>query len=227
MQSLKDRVDKTKEAVLGGNASKAELEAENGEAAAIQQGVDGLRKEIEETALTVGVDDSDMQARQQLKAQYDDVLKRQHAVGVEVRARLGGGDRTKAEQIESILERSRAVDTKIGNFNGRIDEILTDRLKDITSALGDEKAHVVAYRETLNGYQGESADVGGGVVADNFKAVANRFYNIVVRADVGIIDVAWALKDSATRESNRLVAERKRELKLLDDEFKEVLKEQP
>ena len=45
---------------------------------------------------------------------------------------------------------------------------------------------------------------------------------MVVRAEVGIIDVAWALKDSSTRNTNRLVAERKRELKLLDDEFKQV-----
>ena len=46
-----------------------------------------------------------------------------------------------------------------------------------------------------------------------------------MRAEVGIIDVAWALKDSSTRNTNRLVAERKRELKLLDDEFKQVDKD--
>ena len=43
---------------------------------------------------------------------------------------------------------------------------------------------------------------------------------------IGIIDVAWALKDSATRASTQLLAERKRELKLLDDEYKDVAKEQ-
>jgi hypothetical protein len=85
---------------------------------------------------------------------------------------------------------------------------------------------VASYRATLGGYNNDSAEVGGGVFAESFRQVAQRFYNIVVRADVGIIDVAWALKDSATRETNRLTAERKRELKLIDDEFKEVLKEQ-
>ena len=52
--------------------------------------------------------------------------------------------------------------------------------------------------------------------------MTTRFYNIVLRAEVGIIDVAWALKESSTKNSTRLVAERKRELKLLDDEFKQV-----
>ena len=52
---------------------------------------------------------------------------------------------------------------------------------------------------------------------------------IAVAAFFGLstLYVAWALKDSATRETNKLVAERKRELKLLDDEFKQVNKDQP
>jgi hypothetical protein len=168
-----------------------------------------------------------MQAAAQLKGQLDDLLKRQHAVGLEVRSRLPGDARVKAEQIESILERTRGVQSKLTNFNAHIDSILDARLKDFQSQLVDEKAHVIAYRTTLNGYVGESADVGGGIVAENFKKVSKRFYDVVVRADVGIVDVAWALKDSATRETNKLVAERKRELKLLDDEFKQVNKDQP
>ena len=48
----------------------------------------------------------------------------------------------------------------------------------------------------------------------------------MVRADVGIIDVAWALKQQRTEAISRMVREQKRELKLLDDEFKEVLKKE-
>ena len=118
-------------------------------------------------------------------------------------------------------------DWDTGGDNQRIDDMLDSRLKDIQSEINDEKAHVAIYRQQLGGYTTESADVGGGIMAESLKNVTQRFYNVVVRADVGIIDVAWALKDSSTRNDNRLVAERKRELKLLDDEFKEVLKDNP
>jgi len=175
----------------------------------------------------VGVDDAEMQAAAHLKGQLDDLLKRQHAVSLEVRARLPADQRVKAEQIESILERTRGAQEKLQAFNQHIDSILDLKLKDFNSQLVDEKAHVLAYRQTLTGYTGESAEVGGGIVAGNFKKVAQRFYDVVVRSDVGIIDVSWALKDSATRATSKLVAERKRELKLLDDEFKQVNKDQP
>ena len=56
------------------------------------------------------------------------------------------------------------------------------------------------------------------------RGTQRRFYDIVVRADVGIIDVAWALKQQRTDKISQMVREQKRELKLLDDEFREVLK---
>jgi chromosome segregation ATPase len=226
--AAKQRMDRLKGQLLDKPLQqKSEIEGASADIEALRLGLDGVRHDILEAATNIGVDDADMQQANALRGQYEDVLKRHHALGVQVKSRLGGNERTKADQIESILERARGVEGKITAFNGRVDGMLDTRLKDITSALADEKAHVVAYKEKLAGYMGESSDVGGSIVADNFKGVAQRFYNVVVRSDVGIIDVAWALKDASTKESNRLVAERKRELKLLDDEFKEVLKEGP
>ncbi len=206
---------------------RTNLDAAAGDLAELSANLDATRRDILDAASTVGVDDPEMQAVERLRAQYDDVLKRQHEANLAVRARLSGPDRQRAEQIESILERVRGVEQKLALFDQHLNAILDSRLKDIEASLAEEKVHVASYHSLLSGYTGESVDVGGNVLADSYQRVAARFYNIVVRADVGIIDVAWALKDSSTRESNRLVAERKRELKLLDDEFKEVLKEQP
>ena len=64
----------------------------------------------------------------------------------------------------------------------------------------------------------------GSLTYASFRDVAQKFYEIVVRSEVGIIDVAWALKDSKSKEVSSLVRQRKRDLKMLDDEFKEVLR---
>jgi hypothetical protein len=92
-------------------------------------------------------------------------------------------------------------------------------------SLAEEKAHVAQYQQVLGRYEMETVDVGGGVTAENFRTIADRFYNIVVRADVGIIDVAWALKQGKTDENNKLIREQKQELRLIDDEFKEIRSE--
>ena len=225
---VRARLDKLKDTAINRPLeSKNELDGTTSDMNVLLAAIDDVRKDILDHASSVGVGDNDMQAAEQLRGQYEELLKRQHDLGVEVKARMGAAERTKADQIESILERARGVDQKIAKYNVRIDEILDSRLTDVASTLVEEKAHMVAFRDTLGGYTNESTDVGGAVVADSFHTVANRFYNIVVRSDVGIIDVAWALKDQSSRESTRLVAERKRELKLLDDDYKDVLKDQP
>ncbi len=195
--------------------------------AAAQKEIELLRKEIADARLAVGVSDTDVKLAAELRAEYDDLLKRQHAVAVEIGSRLGAGDRAKVEQIESIVDRTRNVEQLAVGFLARVEDTINNKLSSIEAELGQEKKRVVAYRDRLGGVGSESATVGGSILALNFQQVAARFYNVVVRADVGIIDIAWALKDNTTREENRLIAERKRELKLLDDQFKDVLKEQP
>jgi hypothetical protein len=206
-------------------AGQAEIDQYLAELEAEQAQLDALRKELDESSQSVGIDDSDMKAAEQVKAKYNDVLARQHALVQQISSRLAGGDRGKLDQIESVLGRARQIEDKIGQYNRRIDGLVEEKLGPIRATIDEEKSKVAGYKTTLGGYEGESADVGGNVLAEGLKLVALRFYNIVVRSDVGIIDVAWALKDASTKETNRLVSERKRELKILDDEFKEVLKD--
>jgi TolA-binding protein len=208
-------------------AARQELDQWAAEMNAEQTTLDALRKEIDEAVQSVGVDDSDMRAADALKARYTELVARQHALGQSVRSRLGASERAKAEQIENVLDRVHNVETKLGQYNHRIDGLVEEKLGPIRAAIAEEKGKVGGFKTTLGGYVGESSEVGGGVLAASLRGVAQRFYNVVVRADVGIIDVAWALKDTATKETNRLISERKRELKLLDDEFKEVLQEGP
>ena len=51
------------------------------------------------------------------------------------------------------------------------------------------------------------------------------FDEIVLRADVGIVDVAWALKEQRTNEINQQVEEQRDQLQILDADFAEVLGE--
>ena len=43
---------------------------------------------------------------------------------------------------------------------------------------------------------------------------------------MGIVDVAWALKDTKSQEITRRVSEQRRELRVLDREFAEVLSDE-
>ena len=59
----------------------------------------------------------------------------------------------------------------------------------------------------------------------SFKRVRQSFYDLVLKADVGVVDVAFTRKQDKTAQIQKLSAQKDRELKQLDDEFKEVLKD--
>ena len=72
---------------------------------------------------------------------------------------------------------------------------------------------------------GESQSLGGGLAQAMFTKVADRFYDLVVKSDVGIIDVAWGLKDQKTKAVTRLTTQKNLEIKALDEDFKKLLEE--
>ena len=55
--------------------------------------------------------------------------------------------------------------------------------------------------------------------------VADRFYDLVVQSDVGLVDVAWGLKDERTSAVSKLINQQKLELKSVEDDFHSLLEE--
>ena len=71
----------------------------------------------------------------------------------------------------------------------------------------------------------QSKSLGGGLAQAMFTKVADKFYDLVVRSDVGIIDVSWGLKDQKTQAVGRLTNLKNLELKAVDEDYRKVLEE--
>ena len=81
--------------------------------------------------------------------------------------------------------------------------------------------NIAGYRQQLTELEAETEDVVGAVTYDNFQQVQHRFYDLVLRADVGRIDVAWARREEHRMRVEMLTRDRAREMRMLDDEFRE------
>ena len=55
--------------------------------------------------------------------------------------------------------------------------------------------------------------------------VTDRFYDLVVQSDVGLVDVSWGLKDHKTGSLSKLINQQKLELKSVEDDFRSLLEE--
>jgi hypothetical protein len=86
-----------------------------------------------------------------------------------------------------------------------------------------ERVKINGYNVTLGAYDSEAHDLVGQVAKRNFMFVRDKLRGIVLRADVGITEQAWEVREEELERVHNLQTERAREEQLLDEELREVL----
>jgi tetratricopeptide (TPR) repeat protein len=153
-------------------------------------------------------------------------LQRELTIEKNAMARMTGSDRLQVQRMIDLLGRCDAIEAQIGSFDKRIDSQVNARLEIVNRYLAAGKEELVAASEKLGSIMEQSKSMGGGLAQAMFTKVADKFYDLVVRSDVGIIDVSWGLKDQKTSAVTRLTNQKNLELKALDEDFRKVLEEE-
>jgi hypothetical protein len=188
-----------------------------------REAVEGYRTEIQQlerlieiARIQVGVGDARYQRDDRLRDEYNRLVERESqllaSAGIRRPAEL---DRMfgRIAEIEGVLDRHDAI----------VDSVVEERTADMRRVISEESTNVAGYRERLASLETETEDVVGGVTYQNFQNVRQRFYDLVLRADVGRIDVAWARREEHRMRVDMLTRERSQQLQALDDEFREIM----
>jgi len=154
-----------------------------------------------------------------------EALQRELGIEKKVIGRLSGNDRVQVERMVDLLGRCDAIETQLYAFDKRIDAQVTNRLTIVNQYLAAGKEELGRASDKLGSIMEASKSMGGGLAQAMFTKVADKFYDLVVRSDVGIIDVSWGLKDQKTSAVTRLTNQKNLELKALDEDFRKVLEE--
>ena len=99
------------------------------------------------------------------------------------------------------------------------------RLVLLRGLLERERNQIADYRRAADGLEGGTRQLLGRIAFDSFARVERQFYDLVLKADVGVVDAAWTQKKERTEAITALENERRGQLKALQDEFAEVLRE--
>jgi hypothetical protein len=186
---------------------------------------DRIRNNIAEAAreATVGAATGD-QDRGAI-ATLVDSMKKERVVYQSARGRLSGGDQRDFDAIASVLERADSVQAQLAELDGKIEAAAQRRLGELKQQLVP-KSRPEAANAKLGGILTESQSLGGGLAFAMLSKVTDRFYDLVVQSDVGLVDVAWGLKDERTSTVSKLINQQKLELKTVEEDFRALLEEE-
>jgi hypothetical protein len=186
---------------------------------------DAIRQDIADAsreATTAGVAG---QADRDAAKRLDDLLRREQMVEDAAKVRLGGNDRVQADRLTGLMGKCDTIQTRLNEFDGKVDQQVDARLVTVRKYLETEKTELAKAGSQLGGIVDDSKGLGGGLAQAMFAKVADKFYDLVVRSDVGLIDVAWGRKDQRTGTVNKLTSQKNAEIKALDDDFRRVMED--
>jgi tetratricopeptide (TPR) repeat protein len=200
---------------------EAELVQHERDLAAYKVRVADLRKVIEISRAQVGFGDQRFVEDAEVRAAY------RRALGDEARfaaAGTGGkGAISYAQRITPVLAQADAADAQLEAAYRDIEGRVAKRAEELKTTLSQEVANLTGFAGSLEALDSESRLVVGQIAMRNFQIVRDRLRSIVMRADVGVTEQAWELREEQQARVRNLQLERSRSEQQLNEELREVL----
>jgi chromosome segregation ATPase len=213
----------------GPGARKLDEQLFNGSVAAIRTEVAELKKELlvlqDELVMAkdqAGLGDDIGEDARRIRAEMLALAKQEHELMQRMMGRLGGSDAQLARDLAGAISQIDGAQAVLDRVYGKIEGILDTELAGVRAELEVEKASLADGKAKLAQYDGENVVLGSEVIAGSFASVSKKFYDITLRAEVGIIDVSWSRKEESENNFNRIEVDSAREKRTLQSEFSEV-----
>lgn len=199
---------------------QAELDANEHDLKTYRDNIAEVRRQIDMGRAQIGLGDSRYQNDAVARDQFRDLIER------EVQLASGGAGGSGAQQLSAqagaVLAQARQYEAQLVAAFQQLDAQVAERAGGLQQKIDGERANIAKYQQTLDGYDNEARDLVGRVAQRNFGLVRDKLRGIVLRADVGMTEQAWEVREEELDRVRSLQSERSRQEQLLDEELKEV-----
>ena len=197
----------------------AELKQQHELMANYAQRIAALRLGIEQATLRVGMGDERYKYDESQRNAYRRLVQREHEL-------LSGGAGRLNTRGDQMLLRAERTEQTLDSYDSQVNLAANERAEDMLRKVGEEVVKLEDYHTQIASLGGEAHDVVGDVAYAGFVHLQKRFRDLVLRAEVGKVDLAWAEREEHRMRVEALTTDRAREIQALDDEFREIMDEQ-
>jgi hypothetical protein len=198
-----------------------ELEANERDLEGYQRRIQEYRDAIEMGRVQSGFGDQRFVDDDEVRKRFKELFAREVAL---VAAGQDDSDAVEyARSIQPLLVRADVVDQRVSALKEENEKTAVRQAEELRRKIDDEVALLETYAKSLEGLDGEARLVVGEVAMKNFALVRDRLKSIVLRADVGIVQEAWEVREEQRLRVRNLQRQRAREEQNLNDELREVL----
>ena len=183
-----------------------------------------LRQEIAQVRdASGGVDAMLEEAR--LREEYLEAVDRERAAVEAAGAPVLPEDRALVEGLGRARERLAAVRARARDVEAGLAAEAARRSEALRGRVEAERADVAGHLAALDALMDGSRELLGEIAVRSIGEVRAQFYRLVLKADVGIVDVAWSRKRQRLEKIQTLAVQKDAEVEQLDREYRALLRE--
>jgi hypothetical protein len=200
---------------------RREVEANEKDLAVYRERISAYREGIESGRIQVGLGDQ--------RYQEDDAARQQFTRALASEVQLlaaGAADRDSqdyARAITPLLNQIADTEAQLFRVRAALDAQVQEEAHGVQQLIAAETANLEQYSERLDALDQHARTLIGEVAMNNFLLVRDRLKGIVLRADVGIVQQAWEIREEQRLRLRELQRARAIEEQTLNDELREVL----
>jgi tetratricopeptide (TPR) repeat protein len=199
---------------------QSDIDLTEKEIKSFQESAADLRRQLEVGRAQIGLGDQRFQDDFANRTRFVQALDR------ELRLASGGAAGVSAQhlsaQVTPLLDRARQYESQLSGALGEMQAQVSARADELLRKIDTERVALAGYKAQLEALDGEAHDLVGQVAKENFTNVQKRLRDIVLRADVGVTEQAWEVREEELDRVQSLLGERARQEQLLEEELKEV-----
>jgi len=198
-----------------------EIEANERDLVTYHKKIEEFRNAIEMGKAQIGFGDQRYIDDQNVRKRFRELLTR------EVALLAAGQDSSDAaayaKSIQPLLSRADNDDDALDLQRAKYEQQAIEQANGLRDKISQEVALIEGYAQNLDGLDQQARLLVGEIAMKNFGLVRDRLKSIVLRADVGIVQEAWEVREEQALRVRNLQRERAREEQTLNDELREVL----
>lgn len=187
--------------------------------------LDKLKGKIALENSSVGAGDFVSEDEATLRKRLLDAHAEEEALLNAVLQRLAGSDATAATDLKKLRTGIVGDFKRLGRLLTKINAAVDVKVADYRRQLGAERKLVKIYRRRVDNFERDSGRIAREIGVPLFKLAHRRITEVVLEADLGLVDVAWKRKTAESDKIRTLQVEQSEQMKRLQKTMQGILKD--
>jgi hypothetical protein len=202
---------------------QAEVEANERDLEGYRKHVDEYREAVERGRVQIGFGDSRYQGDRVARSELGSLISQRFQDAAN--GKTGADARAFAAEAAPVLARAERIESRLKQVMDGYETEVAERSAKLSASIQVEAQLIREYADRLDALDQNARLLVGEVAMRNFGLVRERLKSIVLRADVGVVQQAWEVREHSREKLQELQRQRAKEEEALNEELQEVLQD--